>query len=109
MGENQQQNFWDAILEQVTKISEEESIKHEENEFPTKRQKYLEKCLRTATKEKLLSIVKKLIEEEKVDPNAEDCQTVMIAASQGDVETLQFLLSLSYQTKSTLMLRPRMA
>ena len=54
--------------------------------------------MRTATKGKLLSIVKKLIEEENVDPNAEDSfgtSPVMIAASLGDVETLQFLLSLS--------------
>ena len=98
MGEIQQQIIWDAILERVTKISEEESIKHEENEFPTKRQRYLEACLRTATKRKFLSIVKKLIEEENVDPNAEDSDgisPVMIAAFQGGVDTMKLLLSLS--------------
>ena len=60
--------------------------------------------MRTATKGKHLSIVKKLIEEENVDPNAEDSygtRPVMIAAGQGDVDTLEFLLSLSDKVNKT--------
>ena len=97
MGE-QHNHIWNEILVGIRRISNEESSKDGKNEFPIKRKKFLEACLRTATKGKLLSIVKKLIEEENVDPNAEDSfgtSPVMIAASLGDVETLQFLLSLS--------------
>ena len=97
MGE-QHNHFWNEILEGIRKISNEESSKDGENEFLIRRQKFLESCLRTATIRKLLSIVKKLIEEENVDPDAKDSDgtsPIMIAATQGDVETLEFFLSLS--------------
>ena len=97
MGE-QHNHFWNEILEGIRKISNEESSKDGDNEFLIRRQKFLESCLRTATIRKLLSIVKKLIEEENVDPDAKDSDgtsPIMIAATQGDVETLEFFLSLS--------------
>ena len=65
MGE-QHNHFWNEILEGIRKISNEESSKDGENEFLIRRQNFLESCLRTATIRKLLSIVKKLIEEENV-------------------------------------------
>jgi len=95
-----QESLWDAILKQIQSISEEESNRAGEGQVPSKTQvqRYLGSCLRTATKRNLVDIIKKLIEEKKVDPNDKDTvgtTSVMIAAAQGHVDVLEFLLTIS--------------
>ena len=63
----------------------------------TKRE-YFEEWLRLATEKKDLHLMRKLIEEENVDPNAEDSTgttSIHIAAEQSDATTLLFFLSLN--------------
>ena len=64
----------------------------------TKRE-YFEAWLRMATKKKDLYMMRKLIEEENVDPNAKDAEEgsncIHIAAAQRDATTLRFFLSLT--------------
>ena len=59
---------------------------------------YFEEWLRMATKTKDLCMMRKLIEDENVDPNAEDLNgttSIHIAAEQSDATTLLFFLSLN--------------
>ena len=84
MEEIQQENLgtWDTIQEQSKK----------------RKSKCLEECLRRATMEKDLHIMKKLIVDKNVDPNAKDnngTTPIKIAAHWGDASTLRFFLSLS--------------
>ena len=97
-----QDNLWDAIRKQKqTKIiSDEESNRVGEGQVPSKSQvqRFLESCLRTATKRNLFEIIRKLIQEENVDPNGRHTNgitSIMIAADQGNVAVLQFLLPIS--------------
>ena len=64
----------------------------------TKRE-YFEAWLRMATKKKDLYMMRKLIEEENVDPNAKNAEEgsncIHIAAAQRDATTLRFFLSLT--------------
>ena len=60
---------------------------------------YFEEWLRMATEINDLYIMSKLIEEENVDPNAEDLNgttSIHIAAKQSDATTLLFFLSLNF-------------
>ena len=60
---------------------------------------YFEEWLRMATKKQDLCMMRKLIEELNVDPNAEDAEegftSIHIAAAQSDATTLLFFLSLT--------------
>ena len=82
--------LWDAMLIKI-KIKRK---KRQDGQL----QKYLGWCLGMATQKNYLDIVKKLIEEENADPNAEDdkgCTSIMIAAGGGHVLVLEYFLSLS--------------
>merc|ERR1719221_151807 len=95
-----QGSLWDAIMKQVKLISEEEAKKVGESQVPKESQvhKYLGSCLRTATKRNLLEIIKKLIEEEKVDPDIGDSNgttPIMIAAANGHLQVFEFFMHVS--------------
>ena len=82
--QQQNQGTWETIL----KLSENSKS----------RSKFLEEVLRRATFTKSLNIMKKLIVDEKIDPNAkafDGTTAIKIAARQRDPTTLKFLLSLS--------------
>ena len=75
---------WDLILEQSEKSNN--------------RSEFLEECLRNATYTKNLDIMKKLIDDENVDPNSKDIDgktSIHIAARQRTTTTLNFFLSIS--------------
>ena len=75
---------WDLILEQSEKSNN--------------RSEFLEECLRRATLTTKLDIMKKLIDEENVNPNSKDnfgTTSIHIAARQRTTTTLNFFLSIS--------------
>ena len=76
--------MWDAIQEFSKKCKN--------------RSRYLEECLIRATLENSFGIMKKLIVDENVDPNATDIDgtaSIHLIVDWGDVTTLRFFLSLS--------------
>ena len=75
--------MWDTIQEQSKKSKN--------------RSRYLEECLIRATLENSFGIMKKLIVDKNVDPNAKDIDgtaSIHIIVDWGDVTTLRFFLSL---------------
>ena len=90
-------SLWDDIQNEVQTISEEEHSHGGPSRSRVIVQRFLGACLRTATKRSLLNVVKRLIEEESVDPDYKDEGTtpIMIAARQGDVAIVEYFLSLT--------------
>ena len=82
------QRLWEAILKQIRIKRNEEA-----GELHT----YLGNCLRMATNNNNLDLVKRLIEEENADPNHGDTEgmnSIMIAAENGHVSVLEYFISL---------------
>ena len=91
--DNGDQRFWEEIRKKI-QIIKKESKQNGTGEL----QKYLGGILKMVTQRNKLGLVKKLIEEENLDPNDEDINgnnSLMIAADNGHVNVLEYFLSLS--------------
>ena len=87
--------LWNEMFKQIQK-RKKKSIRARVGDDQL--QKYLGSCLIVAITKSYLNIVRKLIEEENVDPNTEDDDgftSIMIAVQKEDVAVLEYFLSLS--------------